>query len=74
MVKKVWDGYEVGEESLGLACTGGPRVGVKGKGIVLGPRMGMLGLVWVWRALVGRRGPEMGVRVFKCVWRAWDGY
>ena len=27
----------------------------------------MLGLVWVWRALVGCGGPETGVRAFKCV-------
>ena len=34
----------------------------------------MEGLIWVSRALVGCGVPEMGVRGFKCVWRAWDGY
>ena len=49
-------------------------MGAKGQGIVWGPRMGMEGLVWVRRALVGFGVPEMDVKGFRCVWRAWDGY
>ena len=35
---------------------GKPRVGVKRKGIVWGPRMGIEGLGWVWRTWYGCKG------------------
>ena len=68
VVRNVWIGYEVlGWLRRAWDLGGGPRVDVKGLGIVWMERKGMEGLIWVSRALVRCGGPEMGVRGFSCV-------
>ena len=34
----------------------------------------MEGLIWVWWALIGCGGPEIGIRGFRGVWSVWYGY
>ena len=64
----------MGEESLGLGWRAqggckGPSNSVEAKDGYRGPDMGVKDFL-----LVYNRGPEMGVRGSRCMWRVWYGY